>query len=950
MIISYKCYVFSFRVMGNFDYTSVQRRGRGRRSERRSRNPWTEGGGGMEEDPEGYGAAQPIQSPASSYASMFRPKKRKREKVVIDNSQYDSLPMCGIEVRLPVGLKPYPSQKLMMVRLITSLTKRLNFLAESPTGSGKTLALLASSCAWLDDYKKKRLEARIACPVHNSRRDTSYASIKQELEDDVQLDQNVKSELNEVKPEPLSVKSGQSYDDEFFSDFAHTPRAQQYGRIDLPEEPVEPKIEKNCICLPKTRIYYGTRTHKQIGQVVKEFARLPYAGVLKCVGWIPPYIVESYLLYMVCGEVFIEFQLGCRFKDAMKPAYEKPSNLRIVLEQMDAVVFDIEELVESLSSMAKPICPYFSSTRVLTQDADIIFCPFSYLVDPIIRHSSDVHLRNSVVILDEAHNIEDNCREAASFTFHEKEVADALANIREKENLTLMLIEKVATGADLMEGVEKEAVNMTVDNHGKYLEHITKLALLVDDLLKWFRDSASKLLENAYSDSMGNLSQTVNHAYLDVDLKRFRLHPDNARYEHVQAAFNAVCSAYQEGQENRQPEMKLSSIAIVCVEKWLYFIGYFKDEEKRSMYKMNVSSEYIDKSNDRSSFAHGNARRSTQGGPKNVNYSQTDGDVWLSSSQGPSGHVPIRQGYKTSISLWCMSPELAFTSAFSDCRSVVLASGTLCPVETLKTELGLKFHSQMEGDQVIPADQIFASVLPVGLNGHRMCATYQNVANVNSRFISELALIVSRICMSVPKGILCFFPSYRVLNLLFEHMEVTSMLRQIQTRKVVVKEPRRSSDMHEVMEVYEDAVKSPEKYGRHVDGALMFAVFRGKVSEGIDFVDDLARVVISVGIPFPNAMDDLVKEKKAYNNEYCKIKSLLTGDQWYVSQAYRALNQALGRCLRHRNDWGALVLIDERLVEQAKPQQNTGYYGLISSAIKMDQETTSRLSGIHRFR
>ncbi|KAK6037260.1 hypothetical protein COOONC_25235, partial [Cooperia oncophora] len=179
---------------------SVQRRGRGRRSERRSRNPWTEGGGGMEEDPEGYGAAQPIQSPASSYASMFRPKKRKREKVVIDNSQYDSLPMCGIEVRLPVGLKPYPSQKLMMVRLITSLAKRLNFLAESPTGSGKTLALLASSCAWLDDYKKKRLgEAKeMAMSVHNSRRDTSYASIKQELEDDVQLDQNVKSELNEV--------------------------------------------------------------------------------------------------------------------------------------------------------------------------------------------------------------------------------------------------------------------------------------------------------------------------------------------------------------------------------------------------------------------------------------------------------------------------------------------------------------------------------------------------------------------------------------------------------------------------------------------------------------------------------------------------------------------------------------------------------------------------------
>jgi hypothetical protein len=34
-------------------------------------------------------------------------------------------------------------------------------------------------------------------------------------------------------------------------------------------------------------------------------------------------------------------------------------------------------------------------------------------------------------------------------------------------------------------------------------------------------------------------------------------------------------------------------------------------------------------------------------------------------------------------------------------------------------------------------------------------------------------------------------------------------------------------------------------------GALWLAVFRGKVSEGIDFADDDARGVITVGIPYP---------------------------------------------------------------------------------------------------
>merc|ERR1712048_1512444 len=38
----------------------------------------------------------------------------------------------------------------------------------------------------------------------------------------------------------------------------------------------------------------------------------------------------------------------------------------------------------------------------------------------------------------------------------------------------------------------------------------------------------------------------------------------------------------------------------------------------------------------------------------------------------------------------------------------------------------------------------------------------------------------------------------------------------------------------------------------------------------------------------------------------------LTGEQWYELQAYRSVNQALGRCLRHRYDYGVLVLLDAR--------------------------------------
>ncbi|RWW72117.1 hypothetical protein BHE74_00020097 [Ensete ventricosum] len=39
---------------------------------------------------------------------------------------------------------------------------------------------------------------------------------------------------------------------------------------------------------------------------------------------------------------------------------------------------------------------------------------------------------------------------------------------------------------------------------------------------------------------------------------------------------------------------------------------------------------------------------------------------------------------------------------------------------------------------------------------------------------------------------------------------------------------------------------------------------------------------------------------------------VLTGEEWYVQQAARAVNQAVGRVIRHSLDYGAIVFCDER--------------------------------------
>jgi len=46
-------------------------------------------------------------------------------------------------------------------------------------------------------------------------------------------------------------------------------------------------------------------------------------------------------------------------------------------------------------------CAYFAA-RALATEADIVFCPYSYILDPIIRSAMEINLQGAIVVLDEA--------------------------------------------------------------------------------------------------------------------------------------------------------------------------------------------------------------------------------------------------------------------------------------------------------------------------------------------------------------------------------------------------------------------------------------------------------------------------------------------------------------------------------------------------------------------
>uniref|UniRef100_A0A915DDK8 ATP-dependent helicase C-terminal domain-containing protein n=1 Tax=Ditylenchus dipsaci TaxID=166011 RepID=A0A915DDK8_9BILA len=477
----------------------------------------------------------------------------------------------------------------------------------------------------------------------------------------------------------------------------------------------------------------------------------------------------------------------------------------------------------------------------------------------------------------------------------------------------------------------------------RFSEALKTVLLFGKELHSWFSMLAREGIRIGSKKVDGSSSHTFDSSKLQHSLLSSQLLPKGSEKEiQLRAAFSILAGSKGTGDwsaahDKLVARFRPSAAAIVCVEKFLYFSYYFNSVFPCSSTSAFASSEAEGEQTfvSNSQFYRCNITMAPSEGPSNNNRRssnqfrvlrksdlQKGGSKWLDAKGKPMSRQPkeevkkvesIRPGHDITLSLWCMVPSVAFMDAFNYSRSVVLASGTLCPTETLRSELGLDFQCQMEGEQVISKERIFASVLAVGPTGKSLNATYKNIAS-GSEFIWELAKVVVSTCFTVPKGILCFVSSYKVMDLLMECLKTHPHLQQ---KKKLLEEPRRSNELQSVLEEYSETIKEPELVGPNCDGALMVAVFRGKVSEGIDFSDDKARCVICVGIPFPNAYDDLVLQKKLFNNEHCRSTALLGGDEWYTTQAYRALNQALGRCLRHKEDWGALLLVDERFLNKA---------------------------------
>ncbi|XP_047022260.1 ATP-dependent DNA helicase DDX11 isoform X2 [Helicoverpa zea] len=174
------------------------------------------------------------------------------------------------------------------------------------------------------------------------------------------------------------------------------------------------------------------------------------------------------------------------------------------------------------------------------------------------------------------------------------------------------------------------------------------------------------------------------------------------------------------------------------------------------------------------------------------------------------------------------------------------------------------------------------------------------------RSLSEIGRILRNISSIVPGGVVCFLPSYSYEQTVYDHLKNSKVLEAITKKKSLFREPKSASDVDQVLNKFAAAVKC--KDGDR-NGALLLSVVGGKLSEGLNFSDDLGRCVMVVGMPYPNVKSPELQEKMSYLN---KTAGGGAGSIYYENLCMKAVNQCIGRAVRHANDYACVLLVDER--------------------------------------
>ena len=283
-----------------------------------------------------------------------------------------------------------------------------------------------------------------------------------------------------------------------------------------------------------------------------------------------------------------------------------------------------------------------------------------------------------------------------------------------------------------------------------------------------------------------------------------------------------------------------------------------------------------------------------------------------------------RQDNDVVVRYTLLDPREHFRDIVQEARAVILAGGTMSPMSDYSDYL----FSYLDDDRlqtfsfghVIPPSNLLAQAVGKGPSGLDLEFTYEKRGS--EKTILELGDLILQACGVVSDGLVVFFPSYDYLA------QVVAIWQRLPASRPI------TSCLDKVKSVFQETKSVPvdellRDYAVAIDtgkGGLMLSVVGGKLSEGINFSDKLGRAVIAVGLPFPNANGAEWKAKMQHIEEVrynqrklegkgeaeCRAAAKSASREHYENACMRSVNQSIGRAIRHKDDYAAILLVDRR--------------------------------------
>ncbi|AMD22200.1 HGL140Cp [Eremothecium sinecaudum] len=511
-------------------------------------------------------------------------------------------------------------------------------------------------------------------------------------------------------------------------------------------------------------------------------------------------------------------------------------------------VYSFEKLLKVCED--KTICPYFTVRRMISM-CNIIIYSYHYLLDPKIKVRVSKELqKDSIVIFDEAHNIDNVCIESLSL------------------DLTKDMLKKATRGASTL---------------SKKIEEVRRV-----DTQK-LQDEYQKLVQGLQLTDILNEEEDplVENPVLSKDVLREAVPGNIRRAEH----FVSFLKRFIEYLKTR---MKILHVVSETPNSFLQHLKQLTFIERKPLRFCAERLSLLVRTLEITEIEEFSALKDIATFATLISTYEDGFLLIIEPYEIENAAVP-----NPIMRFACLDGSIAIKSVFEMFSSVIITSGTISPLDMYPKMLNFETVIQKSYSMTLAQKSFLPIIVTKGSDQVAISSRFE-IRNDPS-IVRNYGSLLVEFAKITPDGMVVFFPSYLYMESIISTWQTMGILDEVWKYKLILVETPDAQETSLALETYRKACSN----GR---GAILMSVARGKISEGIDFDHHYGRTVLMIGIPFQYTESRILKARLEFLRETYQIRE----NDFLSFDAMRHAAQCLGRVLRGKDDYGVMVLADRR--------------------------------------